>query len=243
VPARGAPGGGNGAMTKPLNRFAAPAVERRTLLAPLDDLEFRDDDDRLIFIGHAAVFDRLSEDLGGFRERFRRGAFRKVLDRDPDVRFLINHDGLPLARTKSRSLDLSEDPRGLRVYAELAPTQQARDLRLVVKRGDVDQMSFAFSMFDASGERTGRDIWEEVDGQPVRTVVAVGSLHDVSVVTYPAYRQTDAAMRGIDVLGPVGAVPTARLAAKRRLQRMQQGPTPVHRLSAARRLQLMEATR
>lgn|GEM_PF-1067991 len=182
--------------------------ERRNVTAPIEGIEWRDDGDKLIFVGHAAVFDRMSEDLGGFRERFKRGAFRKVLDRDPDVRFLVNHDGLPLARTKNRTLELREDPKGLRVYAELAPTQAARDLRVLVQRGDVDQMSFGFSMFDDAGERAGNDVWEEEDGGVVRTVLSVGGLFDVSVVTFPAYTQTDASMRmhGIDVINASGEI-------------------------------------
>lgn len=162
---------------------------------PVEELEIREEDDRLIFKGHAAVFDRLSEDLGGFKERIQRGAFRKVLDANPDVRFLINHDsmsaaGLPLARTKNSTLELREDPKGLRVYAELAPTTLAQDLRILVKRADIDQMSFGFSMREG-----GKDVWSEEDGELVRTIVSFGALFDVSPVVFPAYPQTDAAMR------------------------------------------------
>lgn len=149
-----------------------------------------EEDNRLILRGHAAVFDRMSEDLGGFTERIARGAFRKSLDRHDDVRLLINHDGLPLARTKNGTLDLREDPKGLHVYAELADTQAARDLRTLIKRGDIDQMSFGFTI--------ANDRWDEVDGAAVRTIMEIGSLFDVSAVTYPAYPQTDVAMRAAD---------------------------------------------
>jgi HK97 family phage prohead protease len=158
------------------------------------DIELREEDGKLQFTGHAAVFDRLSEDLGGFREKIQRGAFRKVLEAEPDVRFLFDHAGQPMARSTINSgpgtLDLREDPKGLRVYAELVPTTQAQDLRLLVKTGVVSQMSFGFRI-----RPNGSDVWEEVDGELVRTIVSFGELFDVSAVTFPAYPQTDAAMR------------------------------------------------
>jgi HK97 family phage prohead protease len=158
-------------------------VELRAEDAPTADVA----DGKLILKGHAAVFDRMSEDLGGFTERIARGAFRKALDRHDDVRLLVNHDGLPLARTKNNTLELREDPKGLHVYAELADTQMARDLRTLIARGDVDQMSFGFTI--------AQDRWDDMDGAAVRTIMEIGSLFDVSAVTYPAYTQTDVSMR------------------------------------------------
>lgn len=166
----------------------------------LDAVEIRADGEKLQFVGHAAVFDRTSEDLGGFVERIQRGAFRKVLDASPDVRFLnLDHGGLPLARTASGTMELSEDPRGLRVYAELAPIQASRDLKVLLQRGDLSQMSFGFSMRDG-----GTDVWTEEDGQIVRTIISFGGLFDVCPVSFPAYQQTDASMRshvcGIEIV-------------------------------------------
>jgi HK97 family phage prohead protease len=166
---------------------------RGARLADLDNVEIRDAGKSLEFIGHAAVFDRLSEDLGGFKERILRGAFRKVLDTNPDVRFLnLDHAGLPLARTSSGTMELREDPTGLRVYAELAPIQASRDLKVLIQRRDLSQMSFGFSM----GE-TGAEVWTDEDGQIVRTIVSFGGLYDVCPVTFPAYIQTDASMRSL----------------------------------------------
>lgn len=184
--------------TEPTPLVANGAVERR--LATFDQIEVRDEGGKLAFTGHAAVFDRLSDDLGGFRERIQRGAFRKVLDANPDVRFLFNHDAnIPLARTTVTDgeglLELREDPKGLRVYAELVPTTQANDLRLLIRSGVVSQMSFGFSVYPK-----GTDVWEETDGELIRTIVSFGELHDVSAVTFAAYPQTDAGMRNI-VLG------------------------------------------
>jgi len=169
------------------------AVERRE--AAFDAVEVRDEGGKMQFVGHAAVFDRWSEDLGGFRERIQRGAFRKVLEQDPDVRFLFNHNpDLILARSTVKNgpgaLELREDPKGLRCYAELAPTSVATDLRTLVKTGVVSQMSFGFTM------RGGTETWtENEDGTVERTIVSFGGLYDVSPVTFPAYAQTDVSMR------------------------------------------------
>lgn len=169
-----------------------PAV-RAHRAAQLDEVRVTGDADSPQFDGHAAVFESLSEDLGGFRERIQRGAFRKVLDSNPDVRFLnLDHGGLPLARTASGTMQLSEDPRGLRVTADLAPIQASHDLKVLVDRGDLSQMSFGFAMGEG-----GQDIWTEEDGQVVRTIVSFGQLFDVSPVSFPAYSQTDAQMRSL----------------------------------------------
>lgn len=173
--------------------------ERRRI--PVDRIEVRKQDDgTYTFEGHAAVFDELSEDLGlgfggQFREQIKRGAFKRVLG--DDVRFLINHNpDLVLARTASGSLSLSEDPKGLKAVADVAPTSYADDLRVLVERGDVSQMSFAFRIGDQ-----GADEWfEDADGNVTRTITRVGELFDVSAVTYPAYPQTDAGVRALQKL-------------------------------------------
>jgi HK97 family phage prohead protease len=141
------------------------------------------------FVGHAAVFDSLSENLGGFREVIKRGAFKDVLDQD--VRLLVNHDAnQPLAR--GEALTLTEDPTGLHVRALIREDlSYARDLRINLEEGNVTQMSFAFGS-DVEDEWT-----EDVDGLLIRTIKRFGSLFDVSPVTYPAYPATDAAVRAI----------------------------------------------
>jgi len=137
--------------------------------------------------GYAAMFDELSEDLGGFREQIAPGAFTKALG--GDVRALFNHDGnLILGRTKAKTLRLDEDQRGLRVEITPPDTSAARDLMKSIERGDVDQMSFGF--------RTMKDSWDEVDGELIRTLIEV-RLFDVSPVTFPAYPQTEIALRSM----------------------------------------------
>jgi uncharacterized protein len=145
--------------------------------------------------GHAAVFNQPSHDLGGFREIIEPGFFRAALRKTPDVRLLVNHDPtLVLARTASGTLRLREDDVGLQVGADVAPTTYATDLRTAMQRGDVDQMSFAFSLAD------GGDDWAIAeDGTVVRTLRAEGAdeLFDVSVVTYPAYEDSEASIRAL----------------------------------------------
>ncbi len=163
-------------MTRP----AAP--EQRTIDV---DLEHVQADDRTLR-GHAAVFNVLSEDLGGFRERIAPGAFRDVLG--ADVRLLVNHKpDHVLARTRAGTLRLSEDTRGLAVEADLPDTTYARDLRESLRRGDLDGMSFRF--------KVGEEDWSNEDGGEVRTVRLVERLEDVCLATYPAYPAASVELR------------------------------------------------
>jgi HK97 family phage prohead protease len=135
--------------------------------------------------GYAAVFNDPSLPLP-FRESIAPGAFRKTLSETPDVRLLINHEGLPLARTKNNTLILREDEKGLYFEAELANTQEARDIYTLVERGDIDQMSFAF--------RVIRQKWSDDRSTRVLTEVSLAD-GDVSMVTYPAYPTTSVMAR------------------------------------------------
>ena len=97
-------------------------------------------------VGHAAVFNQWSEDLGGFREQIAPGAFAAALTQD-DVRALFNHDtNQVLGRNKAGTLTLLEDERGLLSEIILPDTQLARDLEVLMGRGDINQMSFAFTI-------------------------------------------------------------------------------------------------
>jgi len=136
--------------------------------------------------GHAAVFNKLSEDLGGFREKIAPGAFASTITA-ADVRALFNHDpNYVLGRTKSGTLSLTEDAKGLAITIDPPETQWANDLIESVKRGDISQMSFGF--------RAVADEWD--DSKKVRTLKEV-ELFDVSIVTYPAYPQTDVKIRSL----------------------------------------------
>lgn len=159
-------------------------TERRTFT--VRNIEARQaEDGRLRMAGYAAVFNEPSLPLP-FIEKIAPGAFRKTLSEMPDVRLLINHEGLPLARTKNGSMSLYEDERGLYFEAELADTQEARDLHTLVARGDVDQMSFAF--------RVIRQKWNQDRTERMLTEVSLAD-GDVSIVTYPAYPATSVEAR------------------------------------------------
>lgn len=163
--------------------------------------------------GHAAKFDVLSEDLGGFRERIAPGAFAKSIQ-SADVRALWNHDAnIVLGRNKSGTLRLSEDSAGLYYEVDVPDTQLIRDMVLApIARGDVNQCSFGFY--------TLSDKWAKVDGDWVRTLLEV-ELFDVSPVTYPAYPATDVAVRSLQAAqaaaSPLPAVPWQLTLAQRRL--------------------------
>lgn len=152
--------------------------------------EMRTDGVRKI-IGHAALFNSLSQDLGGFRETIAAGAFSESIKTD-DVRALFNHDpNYILGRTKSGTLELSEDEIGLAIKLSPPDTQFGRDLLNLIQRGDVSQMSFGFSV-----NEDGSDWTAMPDGAVVRTLRSV-KLWDVSPVVYPAYLQTDIAVRSM----------------------------------------------
>lgn len=147
-------------------------------------LELRAEGDSNTLVGYAAVFDSPSEPMP-FVEYVRRGAFTKTLNDGADVRLLIDHEGVPLARTKSGTLMLEEDERGLRVEASLDPMNpDAQRVLSAMRRGDLSQMSFAF--------RTIKDSWNS--DRTMRELREV-QLFDVSVVTYPAYEDTVVSVR------------------------------------------------
>ena len=133
---------------------------------------------------YPAVFNSLSEDLGGFRERISHGAFRKTLT-ESDVKALFNHDpNLLLGRTSNSTVALLEDRRGLLAEVTLPDTQYARDLMTIVERGDISGGSFAFT---AVKERW---LTDEETGGIIRDLREL-RLYDVSIVTYPAYPGTE----------------------------------------------------
>lgn len=163
-------------------------TEKEVRTFEVKDLELRQEGDSNVVVGYASVFNTLSNDMG-FREIIAEGAFDGRLS--DDVRFLINHDGLPLARTTNGTLRLSTDATGLRYEAEVANTSLGRDLVELMKNGTINQSSFAFTVED--------DSWEVKDGMNVRTINKVSRLYDVSAVTYPAYEEASVGLRSMEV--------------------------------------------
>lgn len=166
-------------------------IERRAFAIDEMRIETREDGAPRI-LGHAAIFNQLSEDLGGFREQIAAGAFAEAIQGD-DIRALFNHNpDHVLGRNRAKTLALAEDARGLAIEIIPPDTQLARDLMTSMKRGDINQMSFGFSV-RPNGENWGKDD----EGRWIRTLTRV-RLYDVSPVTYPAYTQTDVAVRSLD---------------------------------------------
>jgi HK97 family phage prohead protease len=148
-------------------------------------------DGRAAIIGYAAVYNRLSLDLGGFKEEILPGAFDKVLSRQrgrQDVVALFNHDSnIVLGRTSSGTLELSSDSKGLR-YVVTPPVSRADVLELIARK-DVAGSSFAFTVSkDGEGFRQGED------GKAVRQIREVSGLYDVGPVLVPAYPSTSASV-------------------------------------------------
>jgi len=175
-------------MTRPKTKM------REERIFPLTDIEVRaaDGDEPPRITGHSAVFNKWSEDLGGFKERVMPGAFTKTIG-EADIRSLFNHDpNYVLGRTKAGTLALSEDKRGLAIDVLAPTTDTIRDLVLEpMRRGDIDQASFSF--------RTVRDEWREPKKEGTlweRDLLEV-KLFDVGPVAFPAYVQTDMAVRSM----------------------------------------------
>lgn len=149
------------------------------------------DSKTLVLRGHAAVFNRLSHNLGGFREKIAPGAFDKVMDND--VRAVFNHDiNMVLGRSSAGTLRLSTDDEGLVYEIDLPNTSYARDLHESVKRGDIKENSFKFSVM--------RDSWayDDETGGEIRTIEEVARLMDVGPVAFPAYPDATIAQRSLD---------------------------------------------
>jgi len=137
--------------------------------------------------GYAAVFDKDSQDLGGFIERIRVGAFANSLRTRPHVLALSGHDtNQVLGNTASGTLTLKEDAKGLHYTIDLPDTSAARDLAVLVARGDVRGASFGF--------RTVRDGWD-YDSTPMRRELIEVELYEVSITALPAYIDSSVAQR------------------------------------------------
>ena len=164
--------------------------ERRYL--PLGIKVEKREDGKVKIAGYAAKFGKMSEDLGGFREKIAPGAFKRSLKRS-DPRALFNHDrNFVLGRKSAGTLKLTEDDTGLFIEIDPPDTQVARDLMVSIRRGDINQQSFGFTV--------AKDSWEGLDEgkTPTRTLEEVGQLFDVSPVTFPAYPDTQVALRSLN---------------------------------------------
>jgi HK97 family phage prohead protease len=142
------------------------------------------------FAGYAAVFDSPSQDLGGFTEIIRPGAFTRTLQSNTlDPLALVQHmPHLVLGRRGAGTLRLSQDSRGLAFEIDVPDTTTARDLVVSVERGDIRGASFAFSV------PKGGDTWDVRGGQAIRELRDV-DLHEITITPVPAYQDTSVAVR------------------------------------------------
>jgi HK97 family phage prohead protease len=169
-------------------RKAMATAERITMTAEVRAVATNDGS--LKIGGYAATFNAEATGLN-FREVIAPGAFTRALASADPVFLLVNHDmeGIPLASTQSGTLQLRQDKTGLYMEATLDPANpKAQELSSALRRGDMDKMSFAFTV--------------SPDGQTkdagLRTLTDIERLYEVSVVTLPAYDSTSVGMRSTD---------------------------------------------
>lgn len=165
-----------------------PEADRRTISEPM---EFREEGEEKFFQGYAFVYNTRTDIGGEFIEEIAPGAADEVMN--DDVRALFNHDpNFVLGRTKSGTLKIMSDERGLRYQIKFNPNDSDHvNLRERILRGDVDQSSFAF--------RKKEDRWGKLDGKRHRVLVKLQKLIDVSPVTYAAYNDATVAMRSMNL--------------------------------------------
>ena len=155
----------------------------------LRELRAETSEEKMIIEGYAVVFDEPT-DLG-FIEVIERGALDGADMTDVCLKYNHEDTYLIMARTRNRSLQLTVDDHGLKIYAELIDTQSNRDVYKSIQAGLLDKMSFAFTVEDAN--------WDTVDGQDIRRIKKIAKLFDVSVVDVPAYEQTEVYARSKEV--------------------------------------------
>ncbi len=149
-----------------------------------------------ILTGRPIVYDQKT-DLGWYDEIIEQGA---LADTDlRDVRFLVNHntDMIPLARSRNNNanstmqMSIDEEGMAIRVDLDIENNSEAKNLYSAVERGDIDGMSF---MFTVDGDK-----WDDIETEhPTRTITNIGKVMEVSAVTFPAYEQTSISARGLD---------------------------------------------
>jgi len=168
----------------------ATSKSKRTVA--VGGLEWRDlDSEAPTLEGYASTFNQ-PYDMGWYTETVIPGAFTKTLSENPDVRLLINHEGLPLARTRAGTLTLEQDDHGLHVTSSLDGNDpDVQRLIPKMKRGDLNEMSFAF--------RTIRETWSDDYDKRLLTELSLAG-GDVAIVTYPANPNAAVSMRAAQLM-------------------------------------------
>lgn len=212
--------------TDPDGRFVRTArIDKRAIT--------RGEDGSIGFKGEAIVFYTptwIGSTRWGFWEQIAPQAVTRALS-EADVRFVVNHDpNLLLARTSAGTLRLNSTATGLAVDADMAPVSYAEDAAVLLDRGDLREMSFAFEPLTWT--------YEEREGEDFYTITDL-NLYDVSVVTYPAYASTTAGLRSVafDALCRAAGIDAA---GERRLLRDLTGsPDPLLDVAPGRAVELL----
>lgn len=167
-------------------------TKRENLTFEIREMNTKDADGAVRVSGYASVFNKPSENLGGFVERIKPGAFSETLKENrSDPRLLWDHNSqYVLGRRSAGTLSLKEDEKGLFFEATLPDTTYARDLKVLMERGDVREMSFGFNVM--------RDEWYDLDKPVVKRDVLEVRLIEISIVSFPAYPQTSVKLRDLE---------------------------------------------
>jgi len=158
--------------------------EVRSMPVSIDDSQ----DQKMLIQGYAIRFNEpavFNFDGVEYREVIDPRALDKTDMRDVPLRYNHSDNVMVMARTRNKTLQLIKDEQGLRILADLANTTAGRDLYELIKRGDVDKMSFAFTVAKDDYDRETR----------TRTILAIDKIFDVSAVDTPAYETTSISVR------------------------------------------------
>lgn len=192
-------------------------------------VETRASDDKRTLTGYAAVFDSPT-DIGGYwTETIARGAFSRTLS--GDIRALVDHDpGRVIGRTKSGTLRLEEDEKGLRIDVDVPNTTDGNDLWELVTRGDVSGMSFGF--------KVTKQEWD-YNTEPAKRTIKEVELFEVSAVAFPAYDDTSIGKRSLDEARAAAAAEAAQVDADTTTEDDPASP-PVNKVATIRSRQKMD---
>ena len=161
----------------------------------LANVELREDEGKMILEGYAILFEEetlIGDEEHGFKEIIDKNALNETLMKDVPMKYNHMDNFLIIARTKNKSLTLSVVDKGLKIYAELLDTSSNQDVYKMVKAGLLDKMSFAFTVAKQSWDRSGKT--------PIRRILGIERLYDVSVVDLPAYEATSIYARSLELV-------------------------------------------
>jgi hypothetical protein len=182
-------------------------AERETRCYGDSGLRVADDGGKPKIVGYAAKFNKLSREMGwsgfSFREKIAPGAFARYLAEGGDVAARVQHEGgvNVIARRSAKTLNVFEDEIGLRYEIDPADTQVGRDTTTLVRRRDLIESSFAFSM--------KRQSLEESEDSMVRTLLDV-DLWDIAVVDFGAYQDTPVEVNALSIRAAIEASRASR---------------------------------